>query len=192
MEIVLAAATVLGGIAAIWYFWEKFRSRKTRKPSSEIAIEYKKEAPFEETEPAEAEGHALRHYRVRVRNLSASTLTNCIGKLEDVRRTDGTKFKNVFLPVGMMIQHQLLQQRQGGVFNLHAGEQKLAEVACLDETKPDSEIVLQYETTQYPRAVPREDYTLTLRAYGGNQPVEVSFRLYVDREGHLQFERYES
>ena len=187
METVLTAATVLGGIAAIWYFWEKFWNRKTRKPSSEIAIEYKKEAPFEETEPAEAQGHALRYYRVRVRNLSASTLTNCIVKLEDMLRTDGTKFKNIFLPVGMMTQHQLLQQRQDGLFNLHVGEHKFVEVACLDETKPDSEIVLQYETTQYPRAVPREDYTLTLRAYGGNHPVEVSFRLYVDREGYLQF-----
>jgi hypothetical protein len=190
MEIVLALATILGGIAAIWYFWDKFWGRKIRNSSGGLVVEYKNEAPFEEAEPAEAEGHALRYYRVRVHNLSASTLTNCIVKLEEMRRTDGTKFKNTFLPSGLITQHQLLQQRQGGVFNLRAGEGKLVEVACLDETKPDSEILLQYETNQYPRAVPREDYLLTLKAYGGNQPVEASFRLYVDQKGYLRLERH--
>ena len=34
MEIVLAIATILGGIAAVWYFWDKLRDRQPQTPAA--------------------------------------------------------------------------------------------------------------------------------------------------------------
>jgi TolB-like protein len=34
MEVLLAVATLLGGIAAVWYFWDKWSSRRVRSPGT--------------------------------------------------------------------------------------------------------------------------------------------------------------
>ena len=60
-----------------------------------------------------------------------------------------------------------------------------------EQTKPESEILLLYETAQYPNQVPRNDYILRIKAYGGNKPLETFFRLYVNEEGYLRLKKYE-
>ncbi|HEY4646880.1 MAG TPA: hypothetical protein VIH25_11440, partial [Steroidobacteraceae bacterium] len=70
--------------------------------------------------------------------------------------------------------------------NLRVGESKLIEVACLDERDQNSEIVLRYESNEYPNTVPRADYSLVLRVYGGGRPASGRYRLYVDARGYLK------
>jgi len=78
--------------------------------------------------------------------------------------------------------------RERGVFNLRGREHKLVEVAFLDETDKKSEIRLQYEYLNYPSAIPRGSYELTIKAYGGGDPVERRFKLFVDENDYLCFE----
>lgn len=138
--------------------------------------------PFEITDPGGAHGHVVRGFRVRVTNTGAKDY-ECLAKLEEMTRSDGLPFENVFLPVGLKTQHQNLQKRAAGQFKLRSGESKLIEVAYLDEGNPESEIVLQYEADTY--CVPRADYSLGLRVYGAGKPAAGRYRLYVDARGFL-------
>jgi len=45
MELVLAIATVLGGIAAVWYFWDKWAERKSHAQASVTSGPAEKRAP---------------------------------------------------------------------------------------------------------------------------------------------------
>jgi len=130
-------------------FVGKYNQRKPKNIESGLMIEYRKEPPYETTEPAGSAGHALRYQRLKIKNITNVTLDNCIVKLEEMRPADGAEFNTAFLPVGLITQHQRVQGRSGGVFNLRACEEKFVEIACLDETNPESEIVLLYETNQY-------------------------------------------
>ncbi len=182
----------LGGAKNAWSLWDKFKKQKPTKVAAGLTIEYRQEPPYVITEPAGSSGHAVRFQRVKVKNVTNTSFDDCIVKLVEMRRADGVAFSNAFLPVALITQHQRLQRRTGGRFKLSAGEEKLVEVAFLDETKPDSEIGLLYETNQYPNAVPRTDYVLKLLAHGGSQPVEAFFRLYVNEDGYLRLKKYEN
>ena len=182
----------LGGAKNAWSLWDKFKQREPKIVEAGLTIEYCRESPYEVTEPAESSGHAVRIQRIKVKNVTNGAFDNCIVKLEEMRRADGGAFNNAFLPVGLITQHQRMQGRTGGDFKLRAGEEKYVEIAFLDETIPDSEMRLLYETNQYPNLVPRTDYILRLRAYGGVQPVQAFFRLYVSEDGYLRLKKYES
>lgn len=192
MGILQSILAFLGGIKNVWSLWDKFKQSKPKKIGAGLTIDYRRETPYEATEPAGSIGHAVRFQRIKIKNITNVALDNCIVKLEEMRRADGVAFNNAFLPVGLITQHQRMQGRTGGVFKLRAGEEKFVEIAFLDETKPDSEIRLLYETNQYANPVPRTDYILRVKAYGGNLPVETFFRLYVSEDGYLRLKKYES
>lgn len=154
----------------------------------QLDIVFRPESPFVITEPMNKQGHAIRLVRIQVINKSVRNLENCLVKLENIRRLDKPNFANRFTPVGLITQHQLLQRREGGVFNLRGKEDKLVEVAFLDETKKKSEIGLQYEYRGYPNPIPRGSYELTIKAYGGGDPVERKFKLSVSKDGYLSFQ----
>jgi hypothetical protein len=160
-----------------------------RGRSSLLEISFRSGHPFEVTHPADAKSHAQRCFGIGITNNGSEHIDSCLVKLEHIKAADGRNFKNVFVPVGLATQHQLLQQRKGGRFNLSSGETKYVWVACLDETKPDTEIALQYETDKYPNLIPRGSYLLTVRAYGGVSPVEIVLRLFVDDKGYLRLQR---
>lgn len=145
--------------------------------------------PYEVTHPADAKAHAQRFLGVGVKNNGPEHIDSCLVKLERIKAADGRDFKNVFVPVGLVTQHQLLQKRTGGRFNLSPGETKYVWVACLDEAKAESEIALQYETDKYPNLIPRGSYIVTLRAYGAGDPAEAVLRLFVDSAGYLRLHR---
>ena len=155
---------------------------------SELRLDIRRGMPFEVTHPAGSTGKAVRGLRVQVRNVSSQSL-HCIAKLEEMTRSDGKPFVNAFLPIGLRTQHQKRELRLGGLFNLRAGERKLIEVAYLDETSPESEIELQYETDKYPATVPRASYNLTIKVYGSSKPADSRYRLYVDGRGILRMVR---
>jgi hypothetical protein len=157
-----------------------------RTNSIRLSIRLGYGSPFEETEPVSSQGQAMRYFSVGIKNESSRPAESCLVKLTRMKALDGREFKNVFLPIGLVTQQQQLQGRAGGPFNLRAGETKYVRVASLDETSANSEIALAYEAPQIPNLVPRGDYLLTLIAYGGSEPAEQSFRLFVDADGHLR------
>jgi hypothetical protein len=108
-----------------------------------------------------------------------------------MRRRDGSFFRNSYLPVALVTQHQQLQNRKGGEFNLRAGESKLIEVAYLNESTPDSEIIWRYEDPTYSNMVPRADYIIKLAVHGGGPGVEKTMRVYVDARGYLRLVEYD-
>ncbi|MBA2591377.1 MAG: hypothetical protein H0U97_03580 [Gammaproteobacteria bacterium] len=172
------AEAVRSLLAPVYGWWRR------RFGKADLRLELRKGMPFEITEPGGAKGHAVRGFRVRVRNAGTHDY-ECLAKLEEMTRPDGTPFENAYLPVGLKTQHQKEQKRPGGVFNLRSGESQLIEVAYLDERDANSEIVLQYETDD-PNCVPRTAYSLTVRVYGGGKPAEGHYRLYVDGRGFLK------
>jgi hypothetical protein len=93
-----------------------------------------------------------------------------------------------YTPVGLITQHQSLQDRRGGVFNLRPGERKFVEVAALNEAEPTADIELQYEHKDYENKIPRGFYKLTVSAYGSSSPTMGIFNLYVDEAGRLRLE----
>jgi len=192
MSILQLILGIPGWIKNTWSLWDKFKQNRPQKVEAGLTIYYQKAAPYEVTEPAGATGHAFRYQRLKIKNITNTTLDNCIVKLEEMRRSDGVIFNTAFLPVGLITQHQRLQGRTGGLFKLRAGEEKYVEIAYLDEANPNSEIGLQYETNQYPNSVPRNNYILRIKVYGSNQPLEAFFRLYVDEDGYLRLNKYES
>ena len=159
--------------------------------SHSLILEFVKEFPYEVTDPADAEGKALRGFRIKVKNIGGSDLENCIAKLENINRTDGKEFRNLFLPVGLKTQHQRLENRQGGPFNLRSDEEKYIEIVYLNELDPGSEIALQYETNKYPNLIPRGDYVLSIGVYGGGPAVKARYRIFVDENGIFCFENYQ-
>ena len=169
-----------------WLLGRIVELEKEIEPQLEILFEPK--TPFVITEPMNAQGHAIRQFRVKVANNSIRNIENCLVKLEDIKRLDAPDFANRFTPIGLGTQHQMMQMRERGVFNLRGREHKLVEVAFLDETDKKSEIRLQYEYLNYPSAIPRGSYELTIKAYGGGDPVERRFKLFVDENDYLCFE----
>ena len=155
--------------------------------NSALALEFNPGTPCEITEPNNANGHAIRSFRINVSNIGNTHLTDCLVKIEAMRLFDGSEFNNAFLPIGLITQQQAIQKRKGGNFNLRIGESKLIEVACLDETNTGSEIILRYEASYIPNTVPRNDYIIKLTAYGGSIPVSKVFRMLVDENGFFIF-----
>lgn len=184
-EPIVTSLVLLGGLAGL-----EIAERKSRGAALEMTIGSRH--PFEVTHPADAKKHAQRCLCVGVKNAGTEHIPNCLVKLERIKAADGRDFKNVFVPVGLVTQHQLLQQRTGGRFNLSPGETKYVPVACLDETTSDTEIALQYETDKYPNLIPRGSYLLTLRAYGAGSPGEIVVRLSVDSNGYLRIQKQRS
>ncbi len=179
---VVVFVTLLGW----WLIGRIVELEKEIEPQLEIAFEPR--SPYVITEPMNTQGHATRLFRVKVENKSVRNLENCLVKLEGIKRLDVEDFANRFTPVGLITQHQLLQKREGGVFNLRGKEHKFVEVAFLNETDKKSEIGLQYENRQYPNAIPRGSYELAIKAYGGGEPVERRFKIFVDENDYFCFE----
>lgn len=175
-------ASFAAACAALVAHWTLERTQ------SRIRIKLGNGSSFEETEPANANGAAIRYFSIAVTNDSDQSLDNCICKLIRMKAADGREFRNIFLPIGLLTQQQHLQGRPGGTFNLRPGETKYVRVASLDETQAGSEIVLAYENPRIPNCVPRGDYVLTLGVYGASRPVERDFRLLVGRNGRLKLQ----
>ena len=157
-----------------------------REIEPRLEMEFRPEPPFVITEPMGASGRAVRIFRVKISNKSVQNLQNCLVKLESIERTDDPHSLNRFTPVGLVTQHQLLQERKGGPFDLRGREHKFVEVAFFDETKKKSEIGLLYEHPKYPNGIPRGSYELTIKAYGGGDPVEKKFRFSVDENNFFK------
>jgi hypothetical protein len=155
---------------------------------SPICVRLEPGHPFELTHPADATGLALRTWRIEVLNKGKVALQG-FAKLESIVRTDGSNYRNAFLPIGLSTQHQSGEGREAGPFHLRPGEQKLVEVASLDESDPASEIALHYETDKYPRKIPRADYRIGIVVLGGHRPRRIRCRLYVDGAGRLKLRR---
>ncbi|MEW5943117.1 MAG: hypothetical protein AB1710_04590 [Pseudomonadota bacterium] len=178
---------VFFGVLLLWWLIGRIVELEIEiEPQLEITFE--PGSPYVITEPMNTQGHATRLFRVKVENKSVRNLENCLVKLEDIKRLDVEDFANRFTPVGLITQHQLLQKREGGVFNLRGKEHKFVEVAFLNESDEKSEIGLQYENREYPNAIPRGSYELTIKAYGGGKPVERKFKMFVDENDYFCFE----
>ena len=142
--------------------------------------------PYEITEPMNAEGHAQRFFRIKVANTSTKHLDNCLVMLEEMKTEQGQIYPNRYVPVGLTTDHQLLQEHRCGVFNLRGEQYKFIVVACLDEKVSDSEIAFMYENDKYANTVPRNNYQITLVAYGGGVPKRKKFNISVDEKGFLK------
>jgi hypothetical protein len=160
------------------------------KRAARLKIELNPGAPCEQTEPAGANGLAIRVFSVAVTNAGEQSLDDCLVKLYRIKALDGAHLEAAYLPIGLRTQHQHLQGRRGGPFNLRAGETKYVRVAGMDETVADSEIALQYEDGGLPNLIRRGDFLITLRAYGTSVVAEESFRLFVSPGGQLRMRRY--
>ncbi len=165
-----------------WVLDHAVKLAKEAEPS--LGIGYEEQPPYVMTEPRDSAKPSWRYVRIKVTNTGRKNLGNCFVRLEDVKA--GDRSINIFTPIGLTTQHQALQNKPGGPFSLRSGEHKFIEVAALDEGNAASQITLRYETKDYPNTIPRGDYTLVIRAYGGNAPCEKTFRLFVD-DGRLRF-----
>lgn len=65
-------------------------------------------------------------------------------------------------------------------------------VACLDEKVPDSAIAFLYENDKYANTVPRNNYQITLVAYGGGVPKRKQVNISVDDKGFLKMSEAQS
>jgi hypothetical protein len=154
-----------------------------------LSIEFEPKQPYVITDPLYGTGAVVRMIRVRVTNKSAKKIEGCLLRLERIRDKDDND--GFFIPVAMITQHQHLQQRKGGRFNLDGKSYKFVNIAMLNESSAGEPIALMYETVTaekpYPNAVPRENgpYILDLAAYGGTGPVTKQFKLSVSPQGQL-------
>ncbi len=172
-----------------WWFLARVADlEESLKPRLEIR--YLDQHPFQTSDPyraSESEGPSTRLLRVEVRNGGATSLQGCLVKLDELRAIDRRDFVAGYVPIALRTQHQAGEGRSGGRFDLRPQEFKLVEVASLDETVPNSEIALGYETPEYPNSIPRGHYELVLGAYGGPTPTRRWFRMWVE-SGRLHFE----
>ena len=160
--------------------------RQVHIEKTDLTILFENRAPFEITEPSGTKGHAVRKFRVGIRNDGSRDLNGCLVKLVELR--DQRKTYRSFLPVSLRTEHQTLQHRSGR-FNLSRGEHKILEVVEMNEKNSNSEIILRYESTDYPNMISRQNYIVTLEAYGGGKPRSERFKLNVDN-GFLRFSRF--
>jgi hypothetical protein len=169
----------------VWWLIQRLVAvEKELEPNLEIL--FGDGPPYEITEPMNAEGHAQRFFRVKVENTSTKDLDNCLVMLEEMKTAQGQTYPNRYIPVGLSTDHQLLQKRRRGVFKLRGKQWKFIVVACLDEKVADSEIAFLYENEKYPNTVPRNNYQITLVAYGGGVPKRKQFNISVDDRGFLK------
>lgn len=164
------------------------------KPKLKIVFE-KGVEPYEHTEPANATDKAIRLYRIKVLNDGNGRLNTCVVKLVEI-----TKITNVHIPAVLKQRNDNPPppplNRRGDVaqykqtFSLNAYDEDFIDVASLDENDRLSEIMLYYARSpgEVYRGIPRDRYTLKLRAYAEiGEFCEATFSLYVEN-GILNFE----
>lgn len=179
----IAIAIVL--LLLVWWLLQRVvEIEKELEPNLEIL--FGEGPPYEITEPMETNGHAQRFFRVKVVNTSTKDLNNCLVMLEEMKTEQGQIYPNRYIPIGLTTDHQLLQERRRGVFELRGKQYKFIVVACLDENVSDSEIAFLYENDKYANTVPRNNYQITLVAYGGGVPKRKQFNISVDDKGFLK------
>jgi len=181
------------GLLLFWFLQRLVSLEEELEPR--LQIEFKDEHPFSIVDAGVA-GPLRRFIRIRVTNKSAQMLRSCIVKLETLHDKDGNP--GFYVPIALITQHQLLQEREGGPFALRGGEAKFVEVAAITEPSSDQEITLQYETNthkppngvQYPNTISASNgpYTLRITAYGGGMPTSRSYRLFVNDRDRLRME----
>lgn len=185
------AITAFLGLPLIWFLQRLVLLEEELTPHLDISFEDDTH-PFSLLDPGVG-GRVTRFIRVKVTNTSARTLENCLVKLEEFFDKDGNT--GFFVPIGLITQHQLWQQRSGGSFTLRGKESKFVEVAAMPEPSSDGAITLQYETNtakepavRYPNVVPSANgpYTLRLTAFGGGLPASRMFKLFVDAQMKLR------
>ena len=131
-----------------------------------------------ETEPSQAISFpnipCIREAKIQVRNTGAEILRGCLVKLEN-------------LTSDAWHQHKWGQSvLKTGQFTLLAGEDRLIDVARLDEKVVEQEIMIQFESA--PPPVPWNDtYYFDIVAYSESPPDSKKFKLYVD-DGRLTME----
>jgi hypothetical protein len=161
-----------------------------------LAIRYESgQEPFDHTEPALASRRAFHIYRIGIENCGNQKLTNCSVKLHGMKPG-----LNVYLPMTLKQKSDnpsdVLNLPHKMTFDLYPEERVEIDVACLDETNPNSEIRLCYaleghRSLNVADEIPREEYELTIRAYAEiGQNTEARFKLWVDSEGYLRFQRF--
>ena len=172
-------------LIVIWWLIQRVvELEKMIEPQLDIQFEDK--PPFVITEPIQATEHAQRFCRIKIINKSVKDLSKCLVVLEEIKTPDGEVYPNRFIPVGLTTDHQFLGNRKRGEFNLRGKQYKFIVVACLDETKPNSEITFMYENENLPNGIPRGTYQLNISAYGGGQPTRKKLEVSVDGSGHLR------
>lgn len=175
----------------VWWLLQRVVSLEEElEPKLDILFE--EGAPYEITEPMQSSGLAQRFYRVKIINKSIRDISNCLVVLEEIRTPDGNIYPNRYVPVGLTTDHQLLDKRRRGVFNIRGKQYKFVVVAVLDEAEPNSEIALLYENESFYNTIPRGTYILSLSAYGGGLPARKELQLTVDNAGHLKMVAIES
>jgi len=182
--VVAVGLCIYGCVRAPYWMYEELRKERDQlqdRIKPRLAIR----GLIQDTEPAGVTGHAIRAYAVTVKNVGNETLTNCLAKLTELcGRQSGERRQ--FLPVGMITQHQYWQHRTGGRFDLRPDEEKNVMLALLDERQESSEIILLYETDEYPKGIPRNDvYDLTIQAFGAPTPPSARYKMEVV-DGHLR------
>lgn len=172
-------------VFVVWWLLQRVvEVEKELEPK--LIVSFGEGPPYEITEPMNADGHAQRFFRVKVENASAKDLDNCLVMLEEMQTEKGQIYPNRYVPVGLTTDHQLLQERRKGVLKLRGKQYKFVVVACLDEKASDSEIAFLYENDKYANTVPRNNYKITLIAYGGGIPTRKQFNISVDENGFLK------
>ncbi len=169
----------------VWWLLQRVVALET-EIEPKLDIQFEEGPPFELTEPMQINGHAQRFYRVKIKNKSIINLSDCLVVLEEIRAQDGKIYPNRYVPVGLTTDHQFLEKRKRGVFNLRGKQSKFVVVAIMDETKSDSEITFLYADENYPNMIPRGTYILSLSVYGGGLPVRKDFKIMVDDNGYLR------
>ncbi len=185
----------LRGPAAAHPEKQKLQQEQTPK----LAILLEDGEPCEETEPKGAPGLATRDFNIKIANTSGQRLEHCNVTLTELRDRNGTLGK--YPPIRMRLRHDhpptigILNHSFKQEFALNPEEHEYINIARLDETKPQSQIILGYATERgtsgfYAREIRRElaPYTLTLAATAEiGSAITKRFSLYVDDEGYLKF-----
>lgn len=186
---------LLAGMALLGFWFLQRLVSLEEELEPRLDIEFVNSHPFSILDPG-LTGTPMRFLRIRVTNRCTRTLNSCIVKLEEFYDKDGKA--GFFVPIALITQHQLWQQREGGPFALRGKETKYIEVAAMSEPSTNGAILLQYETNtakppngvRYPNTVPASNgpYTLRLTAFGGGAPTSQSYRLDVDEQGRLRMQ----
>jgi len=122
--------------------------------------------------------HRMKLILVGIKNTCTRTITNTIGYI-DVSTPKGEKI----WPVELSLERQL-----GGVgpVNLRPDQEKRVTVAHLEESRPDTPIIIKHSGNGYKNAINRGEYIVTVVVYADDtKSSQIKFRIAVE-DGELK------
>lgn len=189
----LTLAIIVGlGILVFW-FW-----RRLVYLEDKLVPKIKVHDPFYWTEPKNAQGKALRTYRLRIENLSGELIRNCQVKLIDMVNKDNGSTREIGKPFKLSLENppDILNAPLIQSFNISPMDKIDVDIVQFNETKPDTHIRMCFATQgskdlNVGSGIPLVmcPHNLTIRAIAENSMlVDRKFKFYVDGNGILQFE----